>query len=192
MKQFMLILGGLLVLLLAVASPVRALARTDTVVRIEPTDVYLTPEETVKIEVWVDDVNSLFAFEIEIVFDSDYLFVKDANLDVDGVQVHQGDFLETQEGKYVVVVNRVDNQLGIIQFDMFQLGNETPSKSGSGILISFEITAKEQPAETTLEISSVLLSDRNGIEILRTIEHGTVTIESGKAPFTNFLPLILY
>jgi hypothetical protein len=167
-----------LILLLALAIPNPAASQTETVatVRISPPVVALAPGEGATIEVWVDDVESLFAFDLEIIFDPDYLLVKDANLDEVDIQVHQGDFLETQAGKYQIVKNQADNQLGTIKFEMTQWGQETPSKSGSGILIYFEIRAKERLVATALEISSVLLSDRDGIEIGSTVEQGTVRI----------------
>jgi hypothetical protein len=81
----------------------------------------------------VDDVTGLFAFNITVKFDPDFVQVIDADPrpTSPGVQVRVGEFLDTSS--IFVVANEVDNERGILQL-MVTLTNPAPGQNGSGVL----------------------------------------------------------
>jgi hypothetical protein len=148
-------------------------------VRVSPAQVTLQPGDRATIEIRVDAVEALFAFEADIHFDPDLISAEDLTL---------GSFLEPGWEP----INLIDNDSGIIQYHMSQSGMDTPSKSGSGVLFSFEITLLGATAGSDIEIEHILLSDRDGFEIPCEVLHGTVKSPGSGPEFSVFLPLILH
>lgn len=169
----------LLLLLPLFAAPQHAYAQTGTVVRVEPETLSIDHGESHLINIWVENVDKLRAFSVEVTFDPQLLSASSLN---------NGGFLDPFLFEPTNSINNVD---GIIRFGVAQ-GSIEP-KSGTGILFSFEITAKEVPGETLLDITKAELVGDDYSFILCEIEHGTVTI--GDVPdeqFYSFLPLIVY
>ena len=67
--------------------PGKAASQSDTVVRVSPAEVTLPPGKSQTIEIWVDDVEDLVGFAIEIHFDPAYLLV-------DPLGLQPGSFLD--------------------------------------------------------------------------------------------------
>lgn len=155
-----------------------AVSQAGPVVRVSPSLVYLQEGQTTSIEIWVDDVIDLFGFAVEIRFDPSKISAASTAL---------GGFLEPG----LMAEDEIDNSEGVIKYGMVQCGQETPAKSGSGILLSFEITLTEEVSETSLVIDSIVLTDRNGTEILCNVEHGKVRSPGLSPGFEIFLPLVL-
>ena len=166
----------LLVFLFSLVSPGRATAEGGTVVRVNPRQVDLQAGQTVAIEIRVEDVTDLFGFAIEVHFDP---------LKISADHAELGDFLEPG----FMIIDNIDNINGIITYDMTQSGQDTPSKSGSGVLMTFEISLLEEVSKTALMIDDILLTDRDGVEIPCKVEHGTVKTPGYWA--ITFLPLVL-
>jgi len=154
----------------------------ETVVRVSPEEVTLSPGESQVIEVWVDYVAELWAFALEVIFDPAALTVSD---------LEAGEFLSTESGRYLIIVNAVDNTLGRISFDMTQkrvTDTDPLPRDGSGVLISFQVLAKSKPGETNLILNDVLLSNKDGEVIPASVVNGTVRIISDK----NYVYLPLF
>jgi len=166
--------------------PGKATCQSDTVVRVNPAEVTLSPGKSYVVEVWVDGVEDLWAFSLEISFDPASLTVPDSSLE-------QGGFLSTDQN--IIFINQVDNNRGLIEFVMTQKRDPITDpfplpRDGSGALIRFQILAKNHPGESNLNASHVLLSDRDGVEIPAEKEDGVVHI-TGEGVFV-YLPLISY
>jgi hypothetical protein len=155
-----------------------AVAKPAAVVRVHPATVMLNPGESTTIEIWVDDVVELFGFEIEVRFDPKKISASSLAL---------GEFLEPG----LNLINAIDNENGFINYEMAQLGQEVESKSGSGVLIRFEVTLLEAINKTTLELSSVLLTDRDSFEIDYSVEDGFIRTPGMGPEFMVYLPLIV-
>lgn len=170
---------SLLVIFLAFFTTRWVYSQADTRVRVSPAQVTLQPGKSAAIEIWVDDVDALFAFEADIHFDPGLISAKDLT---------PGGFLEPGQE----AINLIDNDNGSIQYHMTQWGQNVTSKSGSGVLFSFEITLLDATAGSDIEIEHILLSDRDSFEIPCVVQHGVV-ISPGSGPeFSVYLPLILH
>ena len=178
MKVFIRTVLFLLVLCFSLGRPARTAAQTGTVVRVNPEQIDLQAGQTATIEIRVEDVTDLFGFAIWIKFNHLKIFITPDSTAL-------GDFLESG----LTPVNKIDNDVGFIQYEMTQSGNETPSKSGSGVLLTFEISLLEEVSESALMIDDILLTDRDGVEIPCQVEHGTVKTPGYWA--LTFLPLVL-
>lgn len=167
------------VLVISMGIPGRVGSQTGILVSVSPALVLLESGESAAIEIWVENVTALFGFEVDVQFDPQKISVSSLAL---------GEFLEAGW----IVKSVFDNENGSIEFDMTQTGTETESKSGSGVLISFDILLKEEVAETNLSITSVLLTDRNGIEIPTGVQNGLVRTPSVYDVLKRvYLPLVL-
>lgn len=168
----------LLVLAMSMGMSQPVVSQTGTVVRVSPALVYLEGGQTTTIEIWVDDVSDLFGFAVEIHFDPSKISAASTTL---------GGFLEPN----TAIIDQIDTINGIIKYEMTQWGQETTSKSDSGVLITFEITLIQEVSETPLVIDSILLTDRNGVEIPCAVDHGKVRTPGLTPAFEIFLPLVM-
>jgi hypothetical protein len=169
MKKFLVLLLALLRVFISFTPSV---AQIGTVVRVRPTLITMQPGDTETIEIWVDDVVALYGFAVEIHFDPAKLSAGSTEL---------GEFLELG----MIAKNEIDNVNGIIEFDMAQFGSEISSKSGSGVLLRFDITMLEALSKTDIMIHSILLTDRDSFEIPCDVEDGIVRMSQ----YDVFLPL---
>lgn len=147
------------------ASSEAAVGRGATVVRVSPAVVELDPGESTTVEVWVDNVEDLAGFAVEIHFDPDLVLASDLVL---------GSFLDY--GGFIIT--KVDNNLGTLSYDFAQTGFDN-IQSGSDVLFSFKLTTKNVPGAFQLEIINSDLVGVEGINhfpINHTVEHGSVRI----------------
>ena len=177
MKQRVLFTLFLLVLLISLDVPAPVESISTTVVRVNPSLIYLNPGQTAMVEILVDNVTDLYGFSVEIHFDPAKLTAGSLAL---------GDFLEPGWP----LLKSVDNVNGIVKYDMTQYRPSEP-KTGSGVLVVFEIKLHEAVSETSLLIDSVLLTDRNGNLIPSDVAHGKVSTPGESPEFSVFLPLVL-
>jgi hypothetical protein len=81
------------------------------------------------LQIWVDDVSSLYALDVEIRFDAGGAQVADADPDTEGVQIQPGQAPSPD----FVAINEVDNQSGVIRYVVTQMGDD-PGFDGSGLI----------------------------------------------------------
>ncbi len=172
----------LLLLLPLFAAPQHAYAQIGTVVRIDPASILVDPGQSFSVEIVIEDVSELNAFDISVQYDPDKL---------DFVNAELGDFLE-QGFSFQLI----DEDLGVVNVINSQSAPSIP-ESGSGTLFTIHFLTRSIEGLTNLEIlepeGMPLLSDHNGIEIPCELEHGTVTI--GDVPdeqFYSFLPMVMH
>ena len=177
MKKLLPLLSVLLVTLTTFGQLSPVTAQTGTVVRVSPALVELETGHSATIEIWVDDVAALYGFELEVQYNPAKLSAASTAL---------GGFLEPDW----IVINTIDNDNGVLRYDMTQK-NPSEAKSGSGVLISFEITLLAETGETPLVISHILLTDRDGFEIPSIAQNGEVVTPGYSPAYSVFLPLII-
>jgi len=185
-RLYPLLISFIFIFSLLFALPARRVSsQGEIMVRIEPDVVALSPGETTTIEIWVENINDLWGFSLEISFDPELLEVWN---------LRAGGFLETTPGKYIEAVKRIDEDGGLIQFDISQLrvtDDDPEPRDGDGVLIEFDVVAKENKGVCNLEIIEVNLSDRNGVSINTNVNHGYVHIVGTGGDFYIYLPLII-
>ena len=164
MKWCWRLLSALLVLCMLFTFPTPAASQTGTVVRVSPAVVTRSPGESVTIEIWVDTVESLRAFDVEVSFDPAKLFADEESLQLGG-------FLGSGMG---TPTTDVDNDAGLISFGIAIIGNDV--QTGSGVLFSFDIETKPSAGETGLFVTSAMLVNEDHFLVEYGVEHGSVRI----------------
>ena len=167
---FRLALITIAVLLVAVAP---AAAQTETVVRVDPDFLQVAPGANFTLTIQIDDVVSLYAFDVRVSFPPDKLEV---------VSASNGDFLE---GPFLGLIT-CDNDAGTVTAIVSQQ-NPTEPQTGSGTLVVITFQALGNRTDADIVLSEVTLSDDNGFEIPCSLQDGRVHI--GAYPL--YLPLVL-
>jgi hypothetical protein len=153
----------------------RAGADGQTVVRVLPPRGTYPLDVDIPVELWVDDVEGLYGVDIQLSFDPSRVAVVEAQV-VPGYDLLWPD---------LIVINKVDNNTGTIQYVAVQL-NPRPPASGSGALFSFTChTLSAGSAETS--ITAADLSDIDGMLIDRTTEDARYWL----GDLQIFLPLVM-
>ncbi|MEM7535318.1 MAG: LamG-like jellyroll fold domain-containing protein [Chloroflexota bacterium] len=136
-------------------------------------------------EVHVENVTDLYAFDAVITFDPSKVQVKDVNPLEEGTQIRVGDFLD--ESNNYVLVNSVDNESGIIELAVTQL-HPAEARQGSGVLglVQFEGVAKGRSTVQFDEIQLVDAQGENTEEAMSSVAHGQIQV----GPYLMHLPLI--
>ena len=158
--------------LLAAVAP--AAAQTETVVRVDPDFLQVAPGANFTLTIQIDDVVSLYAFDVRVSFPPDKLEVVDAS---------RGDFLE---GPFLVDLITPDNEAGTVTAIVSQRNPAEP-QSGNGTLVVITFQALGDRTDADIVLSEVTLSDNNGFEIPCSLQDGRVHI--GAYPL--YLPLVL-
>lgn len=155
-------------------------AQTATVVRLAPAPIAVGPKETFPVDVMVDNVTDLWAFDVIITYDPDYLTV---------VSVEWGDFLEVGLTIPGIIV---DTPIpGTIQCGMSQITPAFP-QSGTGVLFTINFAAKELEGETILTIEKADLVNLSLPDLIPVnLQNSIVQIGFEKAEFFNYLPLVV-
>jgi len=192
MRRLLTLLLVLVVNLVVLGLPTRASSQatplepdSTAVVRIAPAAVSLNPGQSRTIEVWVDDVEALWGFQIDIQFDPAIIEVSNLT---------KGSMLSTINGEFEIVISDIDSDLGTIAFHMYQkrVDDQTPlPRDESGVLFLFTIRAKDQLGETALTFDEITLSDRDSFEIPSSTQDGTVTVTDEAIGSTVYLPLVM-
>lgn len=153
-------------------------AQAVTVVRLDPVSSTIGPNEAFFVDVMVENVSDLWAFDVIVTYDPDYLAV---------VSVEWGDFLEVG-----IPIPEIDFETeGLVRWGMTQMSPAEP-QSGSGVLCTINFVSKELEGETNLEITFAELVDgETYLLIPNTPQGGSVQIGSEKAEAMNYLPLIV-
>jgi hypothetical protein len=171
-RDLLLVLAGFLFpLVLLTAAPGRAQEIQETMVRLNPPSLQVGLGASAEVAVEVVDVQELYGFELQLVFDPHVIVVVDADPGRDGIQVRPGDFLDPG----FIAVNRVDNESGVIEFAMTQLNPSEPA-SGSGRLVNFLVRGMRAGASAPLTPVHALLARRDGMEIPATLVPGAVEV----------------
>ena len=119
------------------------------------------------VEVWVDDVTSLYALDIELQFDPARLQVVDADPNQEGVQIKAGQ----APAPDFVAENLADNQAGTIHYVVTQLAPRD-GFSGSGLLMTVDWQGQFAEAEA-ISLGSATLVSQDGQPIEIALAHSS-------------------
>lgn len=157
-----------------------AKAQTGTIVRVDPAFTTVDPNESFSVDVIVENVEDLWAFDVTVTYDPDYLSVS---------SVEWGDFLTAGLTIPGILIDTPDP--GTVQCGMSQL---TPAlaQTGAGILFTINFSAKEFDSETSITLTTPELVDRINYQLIpNSLQNGTIQIGQGKTEFMNYLPLVI-
>lgn len=158
--------------------PSQGLAQTNTIVRVDPLQTVIGQGQSFSVDIVVEDVLDLYAFDVTLHFNPDHIQVE---------SLAMGDFLTSGLGG-----EEYDNDTGYINFYNSQL-MEDP-KSGSGTLFIINFTAKNVDATSVLNVDEILteLVEYDTYElILFETGDGFVKIGEGGPEYNLFLPMVL-
>lgn len=136
-------------------------------------DFQIRPGAIVEVPVDVRDVIGLYAYDIELSFDPEFLDFDDADPNKNGIQAGIGMFLDPG----VTLVNQIYYEDGLVHVMLSQINPSEP-KSGSGNLLVLYLTGLKT-GQTTLEVTRVELSTQNGEAIAVSVENAEIEIVSG-------------
>lgn len=164
----------------AFVPPARAIVQADgTVIRPQPAEQQANVDDTVTVEIRLDNVTNLAAADIQLQFAPNILQAQDANPNEEGVQIEPGDFLSSD----FVVFNEVDNATGMIRYALTQVGTTQPV-SGSGLLATIIFQAVAQgTSELTFTLANLATSDGQPIAV--TSQSGEIRVGQATAEPTN-------
>ncbi|QRN82474.1 hypothetical protein JR338_08560 [Chloroflexota bacterium] len=161
-----------------------AAAQTGTMVYVYPALTEVEPGNPFSVDVMVANIEELWAFDITVSYDIDYLTFISAEL---------GDFLSQGIS---FGCGEVEDSPDEIQCINTQNDGEPP-KYGSGTLFKINFVSKQEEAYTYLSISEPTvddpgLVDRNGRAIPFTSQDGDVKIGDAEPGFEAFIPVFLH
>jgi hypothetical protein len=134
-------------------------AQTDTRFRIAPKAPWVRIGKTLVVDLVMEQVNGLYGVEVHLSFDPQVFQVVDAAVDQPGIQIEPGELPFPD----FVVVNRVDNTMGTIDYAVTQMQPREPA-SGDGIVARVILRA-QQAATSPIKVSSFLLANTTGQDI---------------------------
>jgi hypothetical protein len=157
--------------------PIAPQAAAQATVVVSPSVITTSIGAPARVEIWVQDVESLYGGGFELDFDASVVRVQDANPFADGVQIEAGNWLGWLE-RQLDVANTVYTAAGEIDFFVTQSYPAT-WKDGSGILarITFVGTAN---GNSTLEFTSVQLVDDEENNVPAAAQDGEVVVGVGE------------
>lgn len=139
-------------------------------------EVEIQPGRRVEVPVRIEDVQDLYAIDIEIQFDPQVIQIEDADPRTEGIQPALGMFLDAG----LTLFNSADNEAGVIRFVMSQINPSEP-KSGDGIILVLYVVGAAE-GESDLEITTLDLSTRAGEAIPAQAVDGKVTVSETAVP----------
>jgi hypothetical protein len=159
-----------------------AFASQATVVSVQPPSGTFMPGMQFTVEVWVENVDSLYGVDIHLSFDPAVLQVVDSDLGNSGTQITPlSSFLSPD----FVIRNQADNSAGAVWFAVTQLNPSQPV-SGSGALfaVTFEALA---PGLAAVDVAELDLSAPLGVHLPASAASAVLEVVEGDL----FLPLVL-
>jgi hypothetical protein len=133
----------------------------------------------VTLDIRIEHVVDLYAFDLRIAFDPASVEVVDADGNpANGVQLTFGEFLEAGQG--FSNINTADNATGQAQV-LLSLMFPAQPVSGSGRLVSITFRGKTAGASSVL-LSAVTLIDHRVQSIPVSLAHGTLNIIAASTP----------
>jgi hypothetical protein len=143
-----------------------------------PVRLYLAPAETTlnvngvaTLELRIENVRHLYAFQLELAFNPVLLEVVDAKPGVPGVQIQDGEFFTPD----ISLKNIVNNTTGKIEYGA-SLQGVKPGVNGSGVLARLTLKGKSAGL-SQVNITRAILSDPASIQIPSTQSGALVTVQ---------------
>jgi hypothetical protein len=169
-----------LCLALALATPGAVSAQSVTLIHLAPGTATVEEGQLTGVQVRVENVENLYAFDIRLKFDPAAVEVVDSDSEFEGLQVRLGDLLKPD----FVVHNLADNAEGTVRLALTQL-NPSEGVTGSGVLFAVTFRGKRAGASSPLSFTYQQLVSRTGDVILASVEEGQIRVlEAQQTPST--------
>jgi hypothetical protein len=152
-------------------TPTKVEIQSEAVIKIQPETSVVKVEDTVTIDILVEDVSNLMGVELELQFNPTVLQAQDADPDEEGIQVQPGQFLAPD----FQVNNTIDNGTGLVQYIVTQVSPTEPAR-GNGVITSITFKAIA-PGVSELTLTKTNLASPDGERIITTPMSGQVTVE---------------
>ncbi len=120
-------------------------------------------KEKAALEIWVDQVNNLYAVDLECTFDPTKLPVADADASKEGIQIQPGQAPTAD----FVVTNEVNMQTGIIRYVVTQVAPRE-GFNGQGLLATINLQVAPV-GEPSISVKKIILVSREGQPIEVTV-----------------------
>lgn len=147
-------------------------AQGTTVVRCEPSSVSGFTDQTLTVDLYIQDVIGLYGADLKATFDPDIGQIVDELSGSSGVQLLPlNSFLQPD----YIARNEADNVAGTFRYAATQAGRPG-SVTGSGAVARIRFTALTA-GTFTVTFTQAELSDRNGVSLPNTTQSCTVTFE---------------
>ena len=147
-----------------------------TIVRCDPSTVIGTTDQTLTVDLYVQDVTNLYGLDLKATFDTTIAQVVDENSGTAGVQFQP---LSTFMQPDFVVRNVADNSAGTLRYAATQVDPTAPA-TGSGPVARIRFAAAKA-GQLTMVFTAHDLSDRNGGSISNTAGSCSITFEAPTA-----------
>jgi len=144
----------------------------ETMVKIVPAFSQIGLNDTATVDIKIENVNNLGAFEFVLHYDGNIVEVAETS------NVILGDFPGSTGRTVVPTGPNIDNVKGELTFGAFSFGIAS-GPNGDGVLAEITLTAKNV-GETTLELKNVQVTDTNGNLIPVTVLDGQLSVVSIK------------
>jgi hypothetical protein len=150
--------------------PVSCAPEPGATVCVEPPSLFVAPGTNFSVDVVVDEVSNLGAYEFTVAFDPNVVALRG---------ISDGPFL----GSTGRTVNCGDPTLGVgsVRLVCRTLGATPPGPSGSGVLATVRFLALAE-GSSTLDLQGVVLTDIVGASIPATEQDGAVDVSAGPTP----------
>jgi hypothetical protein len=134
---------------------------TETPVRLYlvPTESTIDAGDVTTLELRIDNVKHLYAFQLKLEFDPAILEVVDAYPGIPGVQIEEGDFFVAD----IPISNQADNSAGMINYSA-SLEGIKPGVDGSGVLARITLQGKSS-GRSGMDFTRAILSDPSSLQI---------------------------
>ncbi len=162
---------------LFMGAPAAGSAQQLALVAVSPATQTAAPGQAFDVQVTVEGVEDLYAFEVLVHFPPGLVQV---------ISVSSGGFLEPG----LIALGSFNNQEGWARLIVSQKTPAEP-KDGSGTLMTVRMQALEVLGSADLQIGQADLSDQNGMLIGRDLQGGQVRVCAGSFCYAQFLPLLV-
>jgi hypothetical protein len=135
-------------------------ADTPAIIYSQPSPIHLYVGETKTISIWVEDAVNVYSYYVRMYFDPSMVQILDADPNLPGVQVQDGDFFYRPQS--ITTANWVANPSGVMTY-VNSFIDPTVSISGSGRLLSFDLQAIAAGTSTINLTQSYLISPQGDL-----------------------------
>ncbi len=160
---------------------IQVVGASSAVVRFDPAGATISPNQTIAINVQIDNVTGLMGAEFHLSYNPAILEVQDANANTDGVQIANGSLLTD-----FVAQNHVDSTQGVIDFAVLQLPPHSAA-SGSGVLATITFVGKAA-GTSALTFTTVNLAGDGGAVITADAQNSSVSVSSSGGATSTPVP----
>jgi hypothetical protein len=154
-------------------APLGSLAVLDaeTVIIIDPAIKVVGPGETFSVDVMIESVNDLGAFQFDLTYDPACVEATDVTL---------GPFLGST-GRSVGEVGPIFGT-GIVTYGAYSLGDTPPGPDGDGVLATITFQAGMDECSSDLHLQNIAVTDTSGDPISNDAKDGEVIVGTETAP----------